>query len=264
MDSKHRHQLRENALANWIISQYEEWIHPNSNWLYWTLIGVLVCVLIILGTIRLNAWNQKTAWKQYYAALHSVQSEADLEALADQTSGIVGVQARLSLGLQKLSEGCNAVFTDKSKAIADLEKAVFVFQKVQKTASDRTILQQAAFGLAQSWEALAASRKGDDLQRAEAEYKKIVEAWKDENVGQRAADQLALIGRADTKKFFELASAQIIKTEEKADDFKVNIDKQNPFGDSPGSFDAQKSLDGEKPKTEEPASEAPKTETEKK
>ncbi|MDR3232807.1 MAG: hypothetical protein LBT46_03940 [Planctomycetaceae bacterium] len=253
MDSHRRHQLRENLLANWIITQYEEWIRPNSTWLYWAIVGVLIAAVIIAGTIRLNAWSQSAAWKHYYAALHSGQAEAELESLADQTSGNVGVQARLALGQLKLAEGCNAVFTDKAKAVAALEKAVFVFQKVQKTsAADKMVLQQAAFGSAQAFEALAASRKGGDLQKAEAEYRNIAETWKNENVGRRAAAQLEMFGQTGTKKFFEIAAAQVIKTEDKADDFKVNIDKQEPFADGPGQFDVQKALDGEKPKLDVP------------
>ncbi|MDR3183761.1 MAG: hypothetical protein LBT89_12735 [Planctomycetaceae bacterium] len=247
MDSHRRHQLRENALANWLITQYEEWIHPNNNWLYWGIIGVLIAALVIVGTLRLNAWSRSAAWKQYYAALHSGQAEADLESLADQTSGDVGIHARLALAQLKLAEGCNDVFTDKAKAVAALEKAVFVFQKVQKSAADKTIVQQAAFGLAQSWEALAASRNGGDLQKAEEEYSKIAELWKDTYFGKRAAAQLAVLKQTGTKKFFELAAVQVIKVEEKADDFKVNIDKQEPFAAGPGQFDAQKALDGEKP-----------------
>ncbi|GHT46667.1 hypothetical protein FACS189454_08160 [Planctomycetales bacterium] len=242
MDSERRHQLSQNALGNWIFSQYNGWIKPNSNWLGWAVIGVLAVILIAMATVRVSAWNQAAAWKQYYAALHSGQSEADLEALADSTTGVVGIHARLALAQQKLDEACNTVFTDKAKAIAALEKAVFVFQKVQKSTTNQPALQQAGFGLAQSWETLACARKGDDLNKAVEEYKKIAERWKDSFVGKRAAKQLEIIERPNTQKFLELAAAQVTQPESK-DDFKVEIDTKDPFA-APGSVDVDKALEG--------------------
>ena len=235
MDSKHRHELEQNELAKWIIAQYEDWIRPNSGWLGYVLLGVLIVVAIVIITARVNTWNRVAAWKQYYAALHSEQPETELEIIADTTSGIVGIQARLTLAQRQLSEGCTQVFIDKAQSITLLEKAITSFQRVQKATNDSLVLQQAGFGLGQCWEALAAARVGDDLIKAEEEYHKIVERWGEGFTGQRAKKQLALIQQPTTRTFFQLAAARTATSSE-MEDFTVNpFDITTPF--TPGQID---------------------------
>ena len=235
MDSKHRHKLEQNALAKWLIAQYEDWIRPNSGWLGYALVGVLVAVVIIMATVRVNSWNRASAWKQYYAALHSEQAETDLELIANSTSGIVGIKARLALAQRQLAEGSTQVFIDKAQAITLTEKAADSFQKVQRGTKDSSLLQQAGFGLGQCWETLATARVGNDLTKAEEEYQKIVDHWGDDFMGQRAKQQLALIRRPATKSFVELAAAKTLESPAGADDFKVEFDKSDPF--APGQVD---------------------------
>ena len=228
MDSKHRHELEKNELAKWIVAQYEDWIRPNSSWLGYAVIGVLVVTLIIVATARVNTWNRSTAWKQYYAALHSPQAETELELLAQSTSSGVGIHARLALAQRQLSEGCSQVFTDKAKAIVTLEKALASFQQVQKATSDPKFLQQAGFGLGQCWEALAAARVGDDLAKAEGEYQKVADQWGESFDGQRAKKQLAWIRQPATITFLVLTAEKTVETSE-VDDFKTNFRLMNPF-----------------------------------
>jgi hypothetical protein len=228
MDSKHRHQLEQNALAKWLIAQYEGWIRPNSSWLGYACLGVLIVIVIVIATARVNSWNQASAWKQYYAALYSEQSEADLEVIADSTSGAVGIQARLALAQRQLSEGCTQVFTDKALSIAAVEKAIVSFEQVQEKAKDSLVLQRAGFGLGQCWEALAAARVGDDLARAEEEYQKVADRWGEEHTGLLAKQQLARLRQPSTKQFMQLAAAKKIEPAG-AGDFNVNIDPSDPF-----------------------------------
>ena len=227
MDNKHRHQLEQNLLAKWLITQHEEWIRPNSSWLGYAVLGVLVVVAALIGTARLNSWNQAAAWKQYYAALQSPLAETELALVANST-GVVGVQARLALAWRLLAEGCEQVFRNKVDAITTLDKAIDSFQRVQKGTNDPLLLQQAGFGLGQCWEVLAAARIGDDLTKAEEEYQKLAARWGEEFFGQRAKQQLALIRQPATKTFIELAAAKV-PASFGADDFKVEINPDDPF-----------------------------------
>jgi len=219
MDSKERHKLEQNELAKWITTQYNGWIRPNSSWLGYAVLGVFIIIVIIIGTARVNAWNQAEAWKQYHAALNSPQAEAELELIAQTTSGVVAVRARLALAQRQLAEGCAQVFIDKNEAIVLLEKAIVSFQQVQKTSSDPLMLQDAAYGLGQCWETLAAARVGDDLARAEEAYQMIIDRWGDSFAGQRAKKQLASIRQPSTRMILELMAAKVAEIPE--DDFRL-------------------------------------------
>ena len=232
-------------MAKWIVTQHKEWIRPNSHWLGYVVLGVLVVVAALIGTARLNSWNQAAAWKQYYAALQSPLAETEL-ALVANSSGIVGVHARLALAWRQLAEGCEQVFRNKIDSITTLEKAVDSFQRVQKGTNDPLILQQASFGLGQCWEVLAAARIGDDLTKAEEEYQKLADRWGEEFFGQRAKQQLALIRQPATKTFIQLAAAKV-PASLGTDDFKVVVNPDDPYAPGPvdlSIFDQKTEADG--------------------
>jgi len=233
MDSKKRHELEQNELAKWIVAQYEDWIRPNSSWLGYAVLGILIVIVVIMATARVNTWNQKAAWRHYYAALDSPQADVELELVANSTSGIVGAYARLALAQRQLAEGCSQVFIDKMEAIVMLEKAIASFQQVQRKTSDPSILQEAGFGLGYVWETLAAARVGDDLTKAEEEYKKVSSLWGDEFVGKRAKKQLVLLQQPTTKTFLEFNAKKTV--EPSGDDFKVPFSNIDPF--EPGQVD---------------------------
>ena len=250
MDSKHRHELEQNVLAKWLITQYEDWIRPNSSWLGYALFGVLIVVAIIMVTARVNSWNRAAAWKQYYAALNSANADADLELIANSTSGTIGIQARLALAQRQLTEGCFSVFTDKPQSITVLEKAIDSFQRIQQETTDPIMLQRAGFGLGQCWEALAAARVGNDLTKAEEEYQKVADRWGDDFLGQRAKQQLALIRQPGTRTFIELAAAKVPESFGR-DNFKVDFDPSDPFAPGQINFEAfDQKMETEEQKTE--------------
>jgi len=241
MDSKHRHELEKNELAKWLSAQYEDWIRPNSSWLGYAVIGGLVVIAVIIGTERVNAWNQNAAWKQYYTALNSFNANEELELLANTTSGIVGVHARLALAQRQLAEGAAHVQLDKREAVALLEKAVDSFQQVQKATNVPLLLQQTGFGLGQCWETLAAARVGsDDLAKAEEEYQKVAERWGESFKGQRAQKQLALLRQPATRMFLELTAARVLEMplqDELRDEFRRSFSLDDPFMSPGGPID---------------------------
>lgn len=244
MDSNRRHQLAQNELANWFITQYEEWIKPNAYWISGGTFAILILLGAFFGSAGISEWNKAQIWNGYYTAIHSENSTEALELLAETSKGTIAEQARLTSAQIRLGEGCHLLFSDKSKATESLEKSIQQFQYLQKNAKDKNILLQASFGLAQSWETLAAVRVGkNDLAEAEKEYKKITEQWSNEFLGQKAKKQLLLISRANTQKFFELAAAKVAEPP-KQDDFKVEIDKKDPFLNDSKDFDVQKTLEG--------------------
>jgi hypothetical protein len=219
--------LEQNELAKWIVAQYEDWIHPNSSWLGYVCLGILVVIVLLTLTARVNTWNQNAAWKHYYSALDSPQADKELELVANSTSGIVGVHARLALAQRQLTEGCSQVFIDKAEAIVMLEKAIVAFKQVQKATSDPSILQNVGFGLGYAWETLAAARVGDDLSKAEEEYQRVVSQWGDQFVGERAKKRLAQLQQPTTKTFLELTAKKTVESSE--DDFKMPFNFSEPL-----------------------------------
>ena len=255
MDSKKRHELEQNELAKWIVVQYEDWIRPNSSWLGYAVLGVLIVIVILIGVARVNTWNLNSAWKQYYAALRSPEADTELELVADSTSSTVGAHARLALAQRRLAEGCSQVFIDKTEAITILEKAIATFQQVQRATREPSLLQQAGLGLGLSWETLAAARVGDDLSKAKEAYQKVIDQWEDSFAGQRAAKQLAWIRQPATVAFLELTSTKMGEPSG-MDDFMGDIRSSFGLGDPfapPGEIDF--SAFGQESATEEPKQE---------
>ena len=250
MDSKKRHELEQNELAKWIASQYNDWIRPNSSWLGYAVLGVLIFITIIMVTEQFNTKNQNAAWRHYYAALHSENAETELETVANM-GGAVGVQARLTLAQRQLAEGCSYAAVDKALTIVVLEKAIVSFEQVQKATNDPAVLRQAGYGLGQSRETLAAARVGNDQAMAEEEYQKVVDKWAESGIGKRAQNQLALIRQPGTKVFFQRTAEK--KPEPTGQDSGLD-DFRAKFGsgqDDPFSQDKQS--------LEQPLEEQPKT-----
>jgi len=183
------------------------------------------------------------AWKQYYAALNSVNANDELELLAQTTSGIVGIHARLTLAQRQLTEGAAQVQMDKTEAIVLLDKAVASFQQVQRTASDPALLRKAGFGLGQCWETLAAARVGgEDLAKSEEEYQRVVELWGESFEGQRAQRRLTSLRQPATRMFIELMAARVVETPALDDtgdwdDFRRSFSLEDPFMSPGGPID---------------------------
>jgi len=234
MDSKTRHELEQNELAKWFTHQYEDWIEPNKSWLGYAVLGLLIAIVVIFATARVSAWNQAAAWNQFYDALNSVNAQAEMEIVANSTTGIVGANARLALAQLQKAEGSAQAFIHRSEAIVLLDKAIASFERVQRATNDPMLLQQAGFGLGQCWETLAAVRVGDDLAKAEEEYQKVVEHWGDGFMGQRAQKQLALIRQPSTKMFLERLAAKTPEIPAGMEGFGVTINPDDPF--FPGGF----------------------------
>ncbi|MDR0870148.1 MAG: hypothetical protein LBN39_05075 [Planctomycetaceae bacterium] len=265
MDSERRHHLMQNDLAHWIIAQYEDWIQPNSRLLSTAGILIFALLLVFLYSSRALESSKAASWRQYFAAIRSPNAESELEAIALAYSGRpVGEQARLSLARQLLAEGISQMFIDKGEAEKKIEKALQQLQQLQATAKTPDVLMQAGFGTGQVYETFAAVRTGkNDLAEAENAYKALADKYPNEFWGKRAKEQLTLVSRPSTKRFFELAAAKVLE-KPKADDFKVDDNlKSETFDKGPTDFDPGKALDAlanPEENAPKPAAEPPKEE----
>lgn len=241
MDSNRRHHLAQNDLANWVITQYEEWIGPNIRWIGWAVLAVLALIVGVFGYSALNAKSKAAAWQQYYNALYAPEASTALENLISSSNGSIADRARLTLAQIQLAEASSAMTQDKTQSIEKLDKAIDNFKQVQQKTSDPDFKRQATLGLAQAYETAATVRTDkNDLEEAKKEYKTLSELGENDFYGRKAAKQLAFISRPDTVKFYELSSKKANEAP-KAEDFKVDIDTKDPFA-SGTSFDPQKAL----------------------
>ncbi|GHT35175.1 hypothetical protein FACS189427_03900 [Planctomycetales bacterium] len=248
MDSNHRRELAQNDLANWLISIYEDWIEPNARIINAAVLIILLLIIGFFGYNHIQKQNASAAWQQYYTALNLPDSEATqtaLQIIADSGSSI-SKQSRLTLAQLLLSDAVNGIAVDKVKAVAKLDKAAENFRKLLAD-RDTAVAVQAGWGLAQTLETAATVRDGNDIEEAKKEYQTLSVKYPSEELGQQAAKQLAFLSRPDTVKFIERSLAKS-KEEPKPDDFKVNINKDDPFAGGIGAgFDAQKALEETKP-----------------
>lgn len=249
MDSKRRHQLSQNWLADKLHSQYEEWIRPNAQWIGLVFVGILLIALLLTGYSQITEWNKSAAWQQYFSAVYSPSAVAELETVAESSNSAVTNQARLSLAQLLLTEGCDEALTDAVKATASLEKAVAHFENlVNRGTGEAEFQRQTLFGLAQARETLAATRSPsnpDDLVKAAEAYETLTKRWPDEMLGRKAQKRLTALARPETAKFYELAVAKAAKIAEApaAEEFKIDLDpKKDSFPGGPTEFDPQKAL----------------------
>ncbi|MCL2742603.1 MAG: tetratricopeptide repeat protein [Planctomycetaceae bacterium] len=264
MNSNHRRELAQNDLANWLISVYEDWIEPNAKTLSTAAIIILVLILGFNLYNRIQKSNASAAWQQYYSAMNLPDSEAQqaaLQMIADSGS-VISTQSRLTLAQLLLADAVNGVAIDKVKSVAKLDRAADNFRKLRAD-KDINIVVHANWGLAQTLETAATVRDGNDLEEAKKEYETLAKKYPNEEFGQLAAKQLAFLSRPDSVKFIERSLAKS-KEAPKPEDFKVEIDKTNPFasGISDIGLDIQKALEEpmQMPKPEEPKTEENKME----
>ncbi|MGL6195718.1 MAG: tetratricopeptide repeat protein [Thermoguttaceae bacterium] len=206
MKSERRHDLSENSLAKCIWNFWTK-ISPYQNQIYWGIVAVLAAICIFLIFSRISASYSANAWNNYLTALNSGDVEKLEELTNNYKSGEVATRIRLSIGEILLEEGCNLAITKKEGAVEKLEKALENIVKAQSLAgsvsSDTQLAQQAAYDLAQTYEALATFRKGkDDKENAIKEFEQIVSKWKNGVYTQSAEKHLAYLKNPATERFF--------------------------------------------------------------
>ena len=262
MDSDRRHHLTHNSLANWLIAQYEDMIQPNSQLIVWLGIAFLVFVCGGLLTVNRIKENTAKAWQQYFTAFASPDPEASFQALIDAgSSGPAAAQSRLTFAQLLLNDAGMQLSVDKKKAEEKLEKSLMMFQAAQSLADKDDVRLQALFGAAMVHETLAACREGkNDLVDAEKKYKEVAERWPNTLYGRHAKKQLELFAKAETRSFYDFLASTMPESP-KDDEFKVDINKTDPFLDGPTAFDPLKTLGGSDfmvPSPTTPETEVPK------
>ena len=207
MKSERRHDLQHNELLVWLTG-ITNVIKPHAN-------TILIGLILILGSyVGVKFWALRTgdatakAWASFYAAMSSDAMMDDLDGVAEGNSGNgVGDWARLVGADLRLANGCDQLFGDKIAAGQELQKARDSYETMLDS-SDSSIRERATFGLARTYEAMAATRQSQgDLKRAEEKYQAVVDGWGAGAYATAAKRRLKDLGRTATKEFYDRFAA---------------------------------------------------------
>lgn len=199
MDSEHRHELQENALADWVAVQIER-ARPHVP----AIIGA--AIVGVLGILGLNYWNSSQAdaraeaWRLYSDAMVTgVPSQSLLERASDGAHPAVADWSAVTLADMQLLEATNLFFTDAAATKAALEKAEALYKGLVG-AADPMIDSRGRLGLARIAELQGDATKAIDLYKAVVGPMTEVAKERIERLAKpEAAESLAWLAEAHSK-----------------------------------------------------------------
>ncbi len=160
MDSVERHRLQENEIAK-IAGQAVPFFERYGNQL-----AIGICVV----SIAASAWiyfSRSSYVKQYSAwmSLSSSGTPAEFADVADRFKGTSASEwARLREGDLRLTQGAEAMFTNREGALLDLKKAQEAYLAlVNGGTSDKAIRERALYGVARTKEFLSTGDLADAI-----------------------------------------------------------------------------------------------------
>jgi tetratricopeptide (TPR) repeat protein len=183
MKSNERHELEQNALADWI----EKTGQSLSR--YWKHILVALATVIVIALVGryLNVSAQlkaRDAWQEFFAA----SKPEHFELVAERYPGTAAASfARLRAADEMLQEARDNLVSDRSDALLKLDKVADLYEKLMvDTALPDQIRRQAAQGRAVALESQGA------LEKAKAAYQDVIERY--------TGDDVVLKGWAEARK----------------------------------------------------------------
>ena len=207
MKSERRHDLQHNELAEWLAKIFNA-VQPHANMI---LIGLLL-VLGVYGAVKI--WSIRSgdstarAWDSFYAAMNSGELAGLDKVSEDNADNEVGDWALLVGADLRLANGCDQLFGNKIVAGQELRKAMESYTAVLGVSKVSSIRERATFGLARTYEALAATRRlQGELQKAEQMYQEVVDKWSDGVYAKAAQRRLDDLGRVATEEFYDQLAA---------------------------------------------------------
>lgn len=195
MKSERRHELQTNVLANWLAQQIEA-LKPHWQIIAGVLVGVVLVVVLIVVLSAPKPGNS-APWTSLFTAMQSPEAEETLLNVVTKNQGTkAGWYAKLAATDLEIQQGLRFVYQDRERAKELLEGALKDYQDVAENAGDPTIRRRATWGIAKTYEGLAAAWTEDtpdlktkqtaDIRKAAETYQKLAEEAKDSAVGREA------------------------------------------------------------------------------
>lgn len=182
MDSEHRHELEENALATWLGEKIEQ-IKPQL-----PAIGVGIVVLIA-GLIGLNGWRNSAEaakvdrWRDFSVAVEGATPNLEMLKQAATTNPGTAVEewSEITWADGRLFQASSQYFRARDKADEAVAEAVAVYERLVN-AKDRNVSERANFQLGRAYELQG------NLEEAASQYARVTGAFA--QVAQSRAEDL--------------------------------------------------------------------------
>lgn len=201
MKSERRHELQQNELAD-ILGRFIKKAEP-----YAPVVLTAIIALVIAG-LAFSYFQSRAATQRSDATLLYLlnSGQGDPAALGDIAASYPDTKAaqlaKLSQADAYLSQGIEAMFTDRELATADLQDALTTYQDVFDAAEEQIVRSRAAFGTARTHEALG------EIDQAIESYQQVVEIHESDAIVEVAEQRIKSLQRADTKEFLAWFSEQ--------------------------------------------------------
>jgi hypothetical protein len=201
MKTERRHELEANELAI-RLGKITEAIQPRARAVVAGIVAIVAIVLIIQYSGSTSSTRQTEGWDRYAAATSSGDT-FELDSLGEEFKRApVGSWARLVLADQYLSTGVRETFRDRAQANSDIDRAITNYEAVRENASHDLLKQRAHFGLGRAHESLS------KLDKAQQNYKAIVDGWPDSALAVAAQSRLDDLALRRTRAFYDWFALQ--------------------------------------------------------
>ena len=201
MKTERRHELQHNALAD-ALGNLVEGVKPYQQ----IILGCILAGVVVFGVVRYlsmrSTSDQADGWNSYLRATANQDLDA-LSDLAERSAGTpAGNWAQLYLGDQRLEEGIEQLYVNKSEARDQLKKAEESYLAVREKSSEPLLKQRATLGLARVYESLV------ELDKARQEYQRLVDQWPDSVYAATAKQRLEDLSEKSTREFYDWFASQ--------------------------------------------------------
>lgn len=199
MDSEHRHELEDNALAIWLADKIEA-IKPHLTTI---VAGVLAAVAAVVGWSAYKstaAAGRADAWRSFALAVEGARPSLEgLRQAADENSGtVVEDWSLITWADGRLLSAANGYLADRDGALAAMQEAEDAYESLASSPLAE-VRDRAAYGLARLYEMrgeLDAAR--EQYARVGGPFAELASDRAAELASGRVADDYAWITQAST------------------------------------------------------------------
>jgi len=201
MSSERRHQLEHNELAVWLFKVNKS-IEPYSK---------QIAILVSLSIVALLAWSflsSEEVAKRSDATLQLIQASGSGDAVmlgqvAESYQGTSsGSWAKLYEGQALVSQGIQAIFTDRTGAEELLQQAEDVLLSAVNSSTETLLVSRGHYGIAQARETLG------EVEKAIESYNQVIQVNESEAMVKRAEARIEALERPESQAFLAWFSEQ--------------------------------------------------------